>query len=636
MNKKLHQIIYQLVILTFVSFFIHSSTAIAADQIIVNTAIDLLSSDKSCSLRESIILANAFESSSGTMRSLGGCSMIDDGNAADTQLYIILSAGETYSLTRKSLGEDASRYGDLDVSSSIVIKTTVEGEQTTIDAGSDTGLIDRVLHVQSGYNVKLQDLVVTGGYLSMQMSADGAGIFIDEGSQVELQNTSVSENSLVTVCNISCHVRGGGIYISTNSSLMMTQSVVSYNTMESEEGVADGAGLYAEEGSELNINLSSINNNSASSNSSPAKGGAIYALGKLNIDESIIDSNSVIRSIAQGDTEVAGGGIYATSESFSLTNSTVSNNLSLQEEEGDQSGSNVLGGGIAITYADGTEDDASSQSALIQNTTISNNTASNLTSSGTSMGGAIYVYFLTALNIESSSIIDNTLDSSDSFAAGINADSQSYAVSLSNSILAYNTSDAVEALNDDCTSITSLGYNLISTDTCGFVLSTGDITNTDPAQTLLGDLADNGGNTFTHAILEGSVLIDAGSCNLATDQRAVARDSNCDIGAYEYTGAKSADEAEPAPVEDVPADTVQDVATPSDPEIDPVVEVAAEPDTDDDEVEPFYVNGIVSGTTMCSLNNYSAPTKINSHENLILLLLIAMGLLPLIKQRFKI
>lgn len=63
---------------------------------------------------------------------------------------------------------------------------------------------------------------------------------------------------------------------------------------------------------------------------------------------------------------------------------------------------------------------------------------------------------------------------------------------------------------------------------------------------LLGPLQDNGGPTFTHALLAGSPAIDTGNPALlgsggsaceATDQRGVARPqgSACDIGAYEAT-----------------------------------------------------------------------------------------------------
>lgn len=82
--------------------------------------------------------------------------------------------------------------------------------------------------------------------------------------------------------------------------------------------------------------------------------------------------------------------------------------------------------------------------------------------------------------------------------------------------------------------IISSGHNLSSDNTCGFH-GTGDLNNTDP---LLGPLQDNGGPTFTHALLAGSPAIDAADpTNFpATDQRGVTRPQGGgpDIGAYEW------------------------------------------------------------------------------------------------------
>jgi hypothetical protein len=111
-------------------------------------------------------------------------------------------------------------------------------------------------------------------------------------------------------------------------------------------------------------------------------------------------------------------------------------------------------------------------------------------------------------------------------------------LTLANSIVANNPNGG------DCYSvygpITSGGHNLDSDRSCQLTAST-DLPGNDP---LLGPLQDNGGPTFTHALLPGSPAIDAipwgaNGCGtyLWSDQRWQSRShsvrSPCDIGVYE-------------------------------------------------------------------------------------------------------
>lgn len=80
--------------------------------------------------------------------------------------------------------------------------------------------------------------------------------------------------------------------------------------------------------------------------------------------------------------------------------------------------------------------------------------------------------------------------------------------------------------------IISLGYNLSSDDTCGFIAE-GDLTGIDPR---LDDLGPNGGPTSSHALRASSPAIDAAGDDCPdTDQRGVGRPQGpaCDIGAFE-------------------------------------------------------------------------------------------------------
>src|SRR6267142_2431793 len=92
-------------------------------------------------------------------------------------------------------------------------------------------------------------------------------------------------------------------------------------------------------------------------------------------------------------------------------------------------------------------------------------------------------------------------------------------------------------LNDSGT-VASDGYNLSSDDGSGYLIGPGDQINTDA---LLGPLQDNGGPTFTHALLPGSPAIDTGDPNFSpppvNDQRGCPFDrvfnGRIDIGSFE-------------------------------------------------------------------------------------------------------
>jgi hypothetical protein len=161
-------------------------------------------------------------------------------------------------------------------------------------------------------------------------------------------------------------------------------------------------------------------------------------------------------------------------------------------------------------------------------TTIDRSTVSG--NSATRGGGILNTGDLTVF---SSTIAANT--ASDGFGLGLYHVHDR--VTLDNTIIANEG-------GEDCRNsigVTSLGHNLDSDDTCGFVDST-DIPMTDP---LLAPLGNNGGPTQTHALTPGSPAIDAGNCPGETgDQRGFPRPvdvdgipnsaDGCDIGAFEF------------------------------------------------------------------------------------------------------
>jgi len=111
-------------------------------------------------------------------------------------------------------------------------------------------------------------------------------------------------------------------------------------------------------------------------------------------------------------------------------------------------------------------------------------------------------------------------------------------VTIANTILVGNDPNDCSA---ESVSLVSRGYNLESGTSCGCV----EVTDRQNADPLLAPLADNGGPTWTHALLPGSPALDAipeGADAYngvpASDQRGEIRPSpasgNCDVGAYEH------------------------------------------------------------------------------------------------------
>ncbi len=260
-------------------------------------------------------------------------------------------------------------------------------------------------------------------------------------------------------------------------------------------------------------------------------GGAIWNKGTLTLASSVLEGNrarldgggvyndgtltmiaTTLRSNIAGSS---GGGIYVFGPT-KIRNSTISNN-----------GANY-GGGI---YNNNT-------ALYITNSTISQNYAD-------TDGGGIFSRI--AAFIYNTSVIDNDSDhdhdENGGIGGGVYADAGSRFVVV-NSLIAGNTQFNAPIYNDCNGALETYGRNMFgevvgcsfpNTTTWGTVLL-----NT------IGPLQDNGGPTFTHALLPNSQAINGSSdplgcvdedgTPLANDQRGAPRvvGPHCDAGAFEY------------------------------------------------------------------------------------------------------
>jgi uncharacterized repeat protein (TIGR01451 family) len=311
-------------------------------------------------------------------------------------------------------------------------------------------------------------------------------VALDPEGQLTLNDMTVRNGRVA-----SSTLRGGGIF-NLDGTVTLTRVTVSGNS------AANGGGIWSN--GTLRITRSTISGNSSIGVDSGDGGGGVYNAGTLTISESTISGN---------DASLRGGGIYSTQE-FSIAESTLSDN-----EAG-------RAGGIYVAAGQG----------HLTNSTVSRNSAG-------VTGGGIFIAAAT-LTVTNSSLVGNSAASS---SPSLNSGGGIFAM-LGSSITLTNSIVANSPFGGNCfvggSSILN-GNNLATDNTCpGFAqVSSGQLN--------LGPLFPNGGPTWTHALLTGSLAIDAGDqaeClahDIVADQRGFARDSHCDIGAFEFNAGPRAD-----------------------------------------------------------------------------------------------
>lgn len=167
---------------------------------------------------------------------------------------------------------------------------------------------------------------------------------------------------------------------------------------------------------------------------------------------------------------------------------------------------------------------------------VHNGTGGTLNSDNSTISGNTGDYAITlgtgaALDLKHSTITSNA-------AGGVNAGDTS-SINIQNTILAGNT--GIDLNNTALTTVISGGYNLFGSVTVAITPGTDDQFGLNFAALVIGPLQDNGGPTFTHALLAGSPALNSGT-NVAappTDQRGEPRvvAGTIDIGAYESQSA---------------------------------------------------------------------------------------------------
>src|ERR1043166_5259650 len=426
-----------------------------------------------------------------TINGAGADVLAVDGNAASVVFFIFRnSPGETVHISGLTIRN--GRGG--------VFGGGIENEETlTITNSTISGNLAGEL---GGGVANSGTATITNTIISGNSAAQGAGIYSPGITTVT--NSTISGNMATTT---------GGACTTADGMLEIINSTISNNSADVGGGIENGGGMIT------------LTNTIVSGNSARDGGGVYIGHGPT------ANGGTIINSTLRHNTAARCGGAYNVG-TLEITNSTVRGNSSTGGTAGDGGGAGYNAGTLNIVSSTISGNTANITAAGIYNSEDSTLTISNSTISGnTASDYAAGILNLATLQITNSTFSNNSAPA----VAGDVVNLQN--LQIGNSI--FNKGNAVRTIYSNSQGIVmSLGYNLSSDDGGKILTGPGDQVLTNP---MLGPLQDNGGPTFTHALLPGSPAINAGNPNFTPppsfDQRGAGFDrvvnDRIDVGSFE-------------------------------------------------------------------------------------------------------
>ncbi len=420
---------------------------------------------------------------------------------------------------------------------------------------------NRVFNVQDGVTALIANLTVTngnylpygsgGGILNQQSTLTVSNCVVAGNSARNgggIYNVGGESNSTLTVIASSfignTAVFGGAIN-NAGGNAIATLSVLNSAFIRNTASIdplsqvgGDGGCIYND--GRAGLSAVTVSNCTFTGNSTEQSGGGIYNVVRGNGNGTVVVNNSAFSS---NSAAFYGGGIHVDCVGsllrravLQINNSTFSDNSAgsgggISEVEGGMT--NLVKGctfnGNSAAYYGGAIWSEGETTISVNASTFSGNSADD-------SGGAIGNYGVAIFNLASSTFSGNS--ASNSGGAIFNYDGT---MEIKNTLL--KAGALGRTITNSNGSVTSPGYNLSSDGGGGVLTNATDQINADP---LLGPLTNNGGPTWTHALLPGSPAIDQGkSFGLTTDQRGAPRPydvstianasggDGSDIGAFE-------------------------------------------------------------------------------------------------------
>ncbi len=386
----------------------------------------------------------------------------------------------------------------------------------------------QVFNIPAPWSVTISGLTIANG-----TSANGGGIF--NGGALTISNCTFSGNT----SNVFLNANGGAINNANN--LIVTNSTFRGNSTGGGSG-----GAISNTGTLTLTNSTLIGNSAIESGGNGGYGGGIFNTGNLTVTSSTISNNSasyygggihttgtlgLTSSTANGNSASSGGGGISNAGNLTVTSSTISNNSTTSSGGGI---TNLNSGTLNVSSSTFSGNSAASNGGGINNVSGGNVTIARSTFNlNAAVNGASIAHTGTGTVSLTSSTLSGNIASNQG--GGIFHSGSGRMMTL-NTIIAGNR--AFMPSVDVSGALDSQGYNLIGNGTGGSGYTDTDLVGTAdmPIDPLLGPLQDNGGSTFTMAVLPGSPALNAGDPDLldsASDQRGVVRSGGVNIGAYQ-------------------------------------------------------------------------------------------------------
>lgn len=435
-----------------------------------------------------------------------GLTTISGGSAIAPVVSVTTTAAVTFdSLAVKngaqSTGTTARGVGVNSVSADFTMKNctvsnnAVSGGTVTLTQG--VGIYWKSMTTSSVFRIDNCTISTNSNTASTANSnSQGAGLYVESSGSFQISNSTVNGNT-INLPGGSAQGYGAGMYL--NAPTTLTSTTVSSNTLTMATMFSQGSGIFGSTGYAYNLTGLTCSSNSISGTAGFCFGACAY----INSGAGFTLSSSTISGNTGG--AIGDGGLSILGGNFTVQDSTIT-------------GAN---NGAGLLYLNNTH-----INGRVKNTTIvGTGTGSELASAGSATVNTLTLEHVTLQHNNASGTALNLA----------NISSANSTVVIKNSIIDRSAGSSCSATGSAVMS--SQGYNVARDATCGFLVGTGDVTNS--ATIGLSALASNGGSTQTMAIGTGSSaynLVPTGSCTLTTDQRGSARPKAgaCDAGAYEY------------------------------------------------------------------------------------------------------